>query len=86
LAGGQRWGDGLLGERDVLAEEDEMTVKITVLPNAPLKVSGDFEITDANGNKIEPKKPGEAFLCRCGHSANKPFCDGAHARNNFKAP
>jgi CDGSH-type Zn-finger protein len=63
-----------------------MTVKITVLPNAPLKVTGDFEITDAQGNKIEPKKPGEAFLCRCGHSANKPFCDGAHARNNFKAP
>ncbi len=63
-----------------------MTVKITVLPNAPLKVTGDFEITDAQGNKIETKKPGEAFLCRCGHSANKPFCDGAHAKNNFKAP
>ncbi|MBM4280232.1 MAG: CDGSH iron-sulfur domain-containing protein [Deltaproteobacteria bacterium] len=63
-----------------------MTVKITVLPNAPLKVTGDFEITDAQGNKIETKKPGEAFLCRCGHSANKPFCDGAHAKHNFKAP
>jgi CDGSH-type Zn-finger protein len=63
-----------------------MTVKITVLPNAPLKISGDFEITDSAGKKIEPKNPQEAFLCRCGHSANKPFCDGAHAKHGFKAP
>jgi hypothetical protein len=74
-------------ERSAFAhEEHDMTVKITLLANAPLKITGDFEITDASGNKIEPKKPGEAFLCRCGHSANKPFCDGAHAKNGFKAP
>jgi hypothetical protein len=86
LARRSRKDDGLGERAPGVRREEHMTVKITVLANAPLKVTGDFEITDANGNKIEPKKPGEAFLCRCGHSANKPFCDGAHAKNGFKAP
>lgn len=61
------------------------TVKITVLPNGPLKVEGDIEIKDGQGNVLVPKTKPDAYLCRCGHSANKPFCDGAHSRNGFKA-
>ena len=61
------------------------TVKITVLPNGPLKVEGDLEIKDGKGNVLAPKTKPDAYLCRCGHSANKPFCDGAHSRNGFKA-
>ena len=61
------------------------TVKITVLPNGPLKVEGAIEIHDGKGNALVPKTKPDAYLCRCGHSANKPFCDGAHSRNGFKA-
>ena len=52
-------------------------VKITVRDNGSLKVQGDFEIVDAEGNAI-PHEGDSTGLCRCGHSANKPFCDGSH--------
>jgi CDGSH-type Zn-finger protein len=68
-----------------------MPVKITTLPNGPLKIEGDCEIVDAGGKAIEVKTraagaSADAYLCRCGQSANKPFCDGAHNKAGFKAP
>jgi CDGSH-type Zn-finger protein len=66
-----------------------MTVKIQLMKaksgdgGGPLKVEGDFQILDLDGAVIEHK--GEAaMVCRCGASANKPFCDGAHAKVGFK--
>ncbi|MEY4388382.1 MAG: hypothetical protein RLZZ432_101 [Chloroflexota bacterium] len=52
-------------------------VTITVRDNGSLRVSGDFEILDAEGHPI-PHEGDSVGLCRCGHSANKPFCDGSH--------
>jgi CDGSH-type Zn-finger protein len=52
-------------------------VKITVRDNGSLKVQGEFEIVDVEGNVI-PHEGDSTGLCRCGHSANKPFCDGSH--------
>ncbi len=56
-------------------------VKLSVLKNGPLIVDGNFEIFDAEGNKLETKK--KAALCRCGASNNHPFCDGSHAKIDF---
>ncbi|MGO4890581.1 CDGSH iron-sulfur domain-containing protein [Anaerobacillus sp. MEB173] len=51
-------------------------VTIKVNDNGSLRVTGDVELIDGEGNKIETK---ETFsLCRCGLSKKKPFCDGAH--------
>ncbi|NDV69795.1 CDGSH iron-sulfur domain-containing protein [Dysgonomonas sp. 25] len=61
--------------------EKESLLKITVLPNGPLKVEGKVELTLADGSKKERENP---FLCRCGASKNKPFCDGTHAKIGFK--
>lgn len=61
------------------------SVKITVLPNGPYKIEGDIELKDGQGQVLTPKTKPDAYLCRCGHSANKPFCDGAHTRHGFKA-
>lgn len=52
--------------------------KITVNSNGSLKVEGDFEIADAQNNLYGLQGRTVLSLCRCGHSANKPFCDGSH--------
>jgi CDGSH-type Zn-finger protein len=60
--------------------------KIKVLDNGPLLVETPLTVQDADGNEfsIDPEKPSVA-LCRCGASANKPFCDGAHRDAGFAA-
>ena len=63
-------------------KKTEGMVKITVRENGPMLVKGDLEITGTNG-QVETKS-GMTALCRCGASINKPYCDGAHARIEFK--
>jgi CDGSH-type Zn-finger protein len=55
-----------------------MSTKLTINNNGSIKVEGDFEIMDANGNAYGLQGRTVVSLCRCGHSANKPFCDGSH--------
>ncbi len=52
--------------------------KITINNNGSLKVDGDFEIVDISGNAYGLQGRTIVSLCRCGRSANKPFCDGSH--------
>ncbi len=52
--------------------------KITVNSNGSLKVEGDFEIVDKNGNAYDLGGRTVVSICRCGRSENKPFCDGSH--------
>ena len=61
-------------------------VTIKVRPNGPFLVTGSIEIMDADGKTfaINPDKPNVA-LCRCGHSSNRPFCDGSHNQCGFQA-
>ena len=61
-----------------------MPVSVKVLQDGPLQVKGDCEVQDAQGNVVATK-PGDIFLCRCGSSSNKPFCDGAHKKVAFKS-
>lgn len=53
-------------------------VKLTVNNNGSLKIDGDFEIVDRNGNVYDLGGRTIVSICRCGLSKNKPFCDGAH--------
>ena len=61
-----------------------MTI-IKVRMNGPYLVDGDdVKVVDWNGAEYQlPKRP--FVLCRCGHSAGKPFCDGTHRRIGFQA-
>lgn len=57
--------------------------KLTINNNGSIKIEGDFEIVDSKGNTYGLGGRTALGICRCGHSANKPFCDGSH-RNNFE--
>jgi CDGSH-type Zn-finger protein/uncharacterized Fe-S cluster protein YjdI len=50
--------------------------------NGPLAIAGNVEFISGTGRTFH--KTQNAMLCRCGASANKPFCDGSHARVGFK--
>ena len=56
-------------------------VNITPSENGPYIVSGAVRLTDIDGRGIEHPDP--MAMCRCGHSSNKPFCDGTHATIDF---
>lgn len=58
-------------------------VRLVALPDGPYAVTGPLEIAGRDGEPIEPPAAPPTYLCRCGRSANKPFCDGAHARTGW---
>ena len=61
-------------------------VRIRTRVDGPFVVEGKIELVDHNGNvfPLSSDKPAIA-LCRCGHSANRPFCDGSHKREGFQS-
>jgi CDGSH-type Zn-finger protein len=69
--------------RDPIKEADVADGEITVNKDGPLKVEGNPTLHDHEGNEIPTAEDRPFFLCRCGASANKPFCDGAHKRIGF---
>jgi CDGSH-type Zn-finger protein len=54
---------------------------ILFLENGPIQVTGTVQISGQYGEKgmDEP-----VYLCRCGGSKNKPYCDGSHKSSGFK--
>ena len=58
-------------------------VDVQPLPNGPLKLVGNLEVVSGTGRTVN--RVTQAFLCRCGHSANKPYCDGSHKAAGFVA-
>ena len=62
-----------------------MSATLTPGENGPIQVSGDFTVTDADGTAYPLEAGKDVYLCRCGQSGNKPFCDGSHKRVGFVA-
>ena len=60
-------------------------MKITVANNGPLRLEGEFTICDGAGREFGLGGRTAISLCRCGHSENKPFCDGSHKRVGFQS-
>ncbi len=60
-------------------------MEIHVKKNGPIVIPGPVTYTDAEGHEHTVAEGKVVALCRCGHSANKPFCDGSHRKNDFQA-
>jgi CDGSH-type Zn-finger protein/uncharacterized Fe-S cluster protein YjdI len=58
-------------------------LKVTPLRDGPYQVAGNLELCAGTGRAIA--RTASARLCRCGGSANPPFCDGTHLGNGFTA-
>jgi CDGSH-type Zn-finger protein len=65
-----------------------MPIDVVATRNGPYLVTGDLterEIRDGDGNLFDVTGKTRNFLCRCGASTTKPFCDGRHSKIGFKA-
>jgi CDGSH-type Zn-finger protein len=59
--------------------------KITVKANGSLRIEGDFVLCDPAGMEFGLGGRTSISLCRCGHSADKPFCDRSHRACGFQS-
>jgi CDGSH-type Zn-finger protein/uncharacterized Fe-S cluster protein YjdI len=75
-------GEPASGQTDMLAVRDGV-LAIDPQLDGPLQVKGNLEITSGTGRVVA--RVTTTYLCRCGGSAKKPFCDGTHARIGFRS-
>ena len=61
------------------------TVKITPTDDGPYMIEGPARVVDADGDEYDLTGETTIFLCRCGDSGAKPFCDGTHETLKFEA-
>ncbi|MBK6628271.1 MAG: (4Fe-4S)-binding protein [Flavobacteriales bacterium] len=62
---------------------DEPSIRIELSPDGPLLVQGPVTVTLPDGRTEH--RTGRCALCRCGHSTNKPWCDGSHRTHGFRS-
>lgn len=61
--------------------ESGNNLNVKIIKGGPYVVTGNFQLDLTSG---EVKACGDkTYLCRCGHSNNKPFCDGSHSKSDF---
>jgi CDGSH-type Zn-finger protein len=58
--------------------------KITIKSDGSIRVEGDFALVDREGKEFGLGGRTSISLCRCGHSQDKPFCDGSHRQVGFR--
>jgi CDGSH-type Zn-finger protein/uncharacterized Fe-S cluster protein YjdI len=73
--------EGRLGEHDAppVPEATGVPLRVTLMEGGSLVLDGPFTLSPAELDAQPPRRLGEAWLCRCGRSGNKPFCDGSHS-------
>jgi len=72
---------GAVGQTGDMDAQSGGALTIRPIKDGPLGLSGNVKISSGAGR--QSWSGSKAFLCRCGHSENKPFCDGAHKKAGF---
>jgi uncharacterized Fe-S cluster protein YjdI len=67
---------------DIAPAKTEVDTLVETVVNGPLLVYGHIKVRDKEG--LETDKYKVTAFCRCGASANKPYCDGSHNRVGFE--
>ena len=62
--------------------EEVLKTEVSFIKNGPIIIKGSFKVIDVDKNEIITEKT--ASFCRCGHTKNRPFCDGTHLKSDFK--
>lgn len=62
--------------------EPALPMEVAVVADGPLWITGGIPVQRADGESFETRN--RVTLCRCGHSSNKPLCDGSHKEVGFK--
>ena len=69
-------------EKDKEPEAAGGPVTISARENGSVMIEGNVEVVASDGSRVA--RIGKAWLCRCGASGNKPFCDGSHGKIGFR--
>ncbi len=79
-----RWNDALKNKNnsDMDDKKEVVATKAKIFANGPLMLPKEVCLTGANGEELKPGQ--DKFICRCGKSSNKPFCDGSHLAEGFQ--
>jgi 3-phenylpropionate/trans-cinnamate dioxygenase ferredoxin subunit len=75
-------------QRSKAKQENRMALEMKATKDGPYLVTGDLEqldLRDGAGNPFDVAGKKRIFLCRCGASVTKPFCDGTHTKIGFQA-
>ena len=83
-SGFQATGEPAPSDKDSGENPKGAVLEIKLVPNGPMALIGAVEVTSGTGTRIARAE--KLFLCRCGASQNKPFCDGSHKAAGFVAP
>jgi len=67
---------------DGVEVEPALPMEIAVVADGPLWITGGIPVQRADGESFETRN--RVTLCRCGHSSNKPLCDGSHNEVGFE--
>ncbi|NMC38139.1 MAG: CDGSH iron-sulfur domain-containing protein [Bacteroidales bacterium] len=68
-------------EKEEKKEKDgnaEVAAIVEVIDGGPLKITGKITLWDLKRDITD--SPSEVYLCRCGRSSKKPYCDDSHKK------